>query len=250
MGRRSLPKIDRELDLSQHLLTIDSRNRPPEQQTSAPAFDPKATFGRSAPVEIEIGSGKGLFLRTASSAHPDRDFLGIEIVGKYARFIAAKLAKSQQPNARILHGDGVKFLNSVEDNSISAVHVYFPDPWWKKRHRKRRVMNRELIQSVDRILVPGGRLHFWTDVKEYFDATLELMTDASKLNGPFGVAEEISLHEMDYRTHFERRVRMNNLPVYRAEYQKANWHVEFTAGPTGVVESSADSTRPNKAQPR
>ncbi len=236
MGRRALPKLDRQIDLTTHLLRIDSRNQPPGEVVQPQPFDAASVFGREAPVEIEVGSGKGLFLRTASAAHPDRDFLGIEIVGKYARFIAAKLAKSEQSNARILHGDGVLFLKSVPDDSVSAVHVYFPDPWWKKRHRKRRVMNETLITAVDRVLQPGGILHFWTDVKEYFDSTLELMQTTSKLNGPFTVAEEIALNEMDYRTHFERRVRLNDLPVYRAEFHKPAWRVEFAAGPTGVID--------------
>ena len=236
MGRRALPKIDRQLDLTTHLLKIDSRNQPPGEITQPQPFDAQAIFGRVAPVEIEVGSGKGLFLRTASAAHSDRDFLGIEIVGKYARFIAAKLARDDQSNARIMHGDGVLFLQSVPDNSVSAVHVYFPDPWWKKRHRKRRVMNKSLINSVDRVLKPGGILHFWTDVKEYFESTLELMESVSKLDGPFTVTEETALHEMDYRTHFERRVRLNDLPVYRAEFHKPAWRVEFAAGPAGVVD--------------
>lgn len=222
MGRRALPKIDRELDLSGHYL------RPENLPDS---FNSKETFGRSAPLEIEIGSGKGLFLCTAAAAHPDRDFLGIEIMGQYARFIASRLAKKELPNARILHGDGVAFLNSVPDESIAAVHVYFPDPWWKKRHRKRRVMNTSLLASVDRILVPDGRLHFWTDVKEYFDSTLELIQAESKLIGPLEVPAEPALHDMDYRTHFERRVRVNDLPVYRAEYYKKPWQFEVTVSP-------------------
>ena len=237
MGRRALPRINRELDLSGHLLQMATRNLPPEARMKLPVFSPTEIFGRQAPIEIEIGSGKGLFLRTASKAHPDRDFLGIEIVGKYARFIAAKLARDQQTNARILHGDGVEFLHSVASDSISAVHVYFPDPWWKKRHRKRRVLNEPLIGSVDRILIPGGKLHFWTDVQEYFESTLELMSTTSQLAGPFGVNEQPALHEMDYRTHFERRVRMNDLPVYRAEYRKPEWRTEYT---TGILDTAPD----------
>jgi tRNA (guanine-N7-)-methyltransferase len=225
MGRRQLPKIDGELDLSGHLVNPDQLPTP---------FDPTATFGRCAPLEIEIGSGKGLFLSTAATAHPDRDYFGVEIMGKYARFIAARLAKQALPNTRILHGDGVKFLQTVPDDSVAAVHVYFPDPWWKKRHRKRRVMNESLLAAVDRILIPDGRLHFWTDVKEYFESTLELMQSASKLIGPIDVVAEPALHDMDYRTHFERRVRVNALPVYRAEYFKRPWRVEVTVTPQGV----------------
>ena len=68
--------------------------------------------------------------------------------------------------------------------SLAAVHVYFPDPWWKKRHKKRRVLNEEFLRDVERTLVPGGRLHFWTDVEEYFQTTLELIAATVKLTGP------------------------------------------------------------------
>jgi len=78
--------------------------------------------------------------------------------------------------------------------------------------------------------MPGGKLHFWTDVKEYFDSTLELMTTASKLIGPLPVEAQPALHDMDYRTHFERRVRMNDLPVYRAEFHREAWRTEVIVG--------------------
>ena len=94
-------------------------------------------FDRDAPLEIEVGSGKGLFLQSAASTNPDHNFLGIEIATKYARFAAARLARSGLPNAVMVHGDAQPiFAELLPDNSLAAVHVYFPDPWWKKRHRK------------------------------------------------------------------------------------------------------------------
>ena len=88
MGRRSLPRIDPSLDLSRHYLEGDSLPHP---------FDRQPLFSRVAPLEIEVGSGKGLFLTTASAACPERDFLGIELAHKYARFAAARLrARSHQ----------------------------------------------------------------------------------------------------------------------------------------------------------
>jgi tRNA (guanine-N7-)-methyltransferase len=104
--------------------------------------------------------------------------------------------------------------------SLAAVHVYFPDPWWKKRHKKRRVLNEQFLRDVERTLAPGGSLHFWTDVEEYFQSTLELVARAVKLDGPIAVTERPAAHDLDYRTHFERRTRKNAQPVYRAEYRK------------------------------
>jgi tRNA (guanine-N7-)-methyltransferase len=101
-----------------------------------------------------------------------------------------------------------------------AVHVYFPDPWWKKRHHKRRVMNEQFIAQIDRTLTTGGSLHFWTDVRERFDEILELIAAHTRLVGPLEVPERQAEHDLDYRTHFERRMRLTDQPVHRAEFRK------------------------------
>jgi len=184
-------------------------------------WDAEAVFGRTAPLEVEVGSGKGLFLRTAAADRPDVDFLGIEVARKYAQFSAAALAKRELGNAAVVHGDGLRvFAELLPDDSLQAVHVYFPDPWWKKRHKKRRVMRPSLLADIQRTLVPGGRLHFWTDVEEYFETSLELLAAHTTLAGPIEVPEQPAEHDMAYRTHFERRVRQQDEPVYRAEFRK------------------------------
>jgi tRNA (guanine-N7-)-methyltransferase len=212
MGRRALPKIDPSLDLSGHLLTVESLPAP---------WSASELFGREAPLEIEVGSGKGLFLQNAALMCSEHDFLGIEVSRKYARFTAARLAKREITNARAVHGDGLRvFRELVPANSLAAVHVYFPDPWWKVRHHKRRVLNEAFLKDVVRTLEPEGRLHFWTDVQEYFDATLQLIAEKTPLVGPMEVPETPSEHDLDYRTHFERRTRLSDQPVYRAEFVK------------------------------
>lgn len=181
-----------------------------------------ALFGRAAPLEIEVGSGKGLFLESASAAHAERDFLGIEVAEKYAQHAAARLARRGVCNARVLRGDALRvFREWLPAESTAAVHVYFPDPWWKARHKKRRVLNEVFARDVERVLRPGGSLHFWTDVEEYFRTTLELLAATTRLTGPFGTPEQAPEHDLDYRTHFERRTRQNSQPVYRAEFRRA-----------------------------
>jgi tRNA (guanine-N7-)-methyltransferase len=212
MGRRALPKIDPELDWSGHFCTVDNLPSP---------WSAVELFGREAPLEIEVGSGKGLFLQNAASQHPDRNFLGIEVSLKYARFAAARLAKRQIKNARVVHGDALRvFREMIPENSLAAVHVYFPDPWWKARHHKRRVLTEPFLQDVVRTLEPAGRLHFWADVREYFQSTLHLIAKHTPLVGPLAVPETPPQHDLDYRTHFERRTRLHDEPVYRSEFVK------------------------------
>jgi len=212
MGRRALRKVDSSQDLTHHLKTFDQLPRP---------WDASLLFGQPAQLEVEVGSGKGLFLRNAADTMLDVNFLGIEIAAKYARFAAAMLAKQSLLNALVVQADALRiFRELLPDASIQAVHVYFPDPWWKKRHKKRRVMRETFIRDVERTLSSGGALHFWTDVEEYFHTTLDLIAACTALQGPLHSPETPAGHDMDYRTHFERRMRQTNEPVYRAEYLK------------------------------
>jgi tRNA (guanine-N7-)-methyltransferase len=212
MPRRALRKVDPALDLTRHFR---------EAAQLDPQFDQAGLFQRPAPLEVEVGTGKGLFLSQAAHAQPDHNFLGIEIAQKYARYAAARLARQQLTNAVIIAGDALLlFERWLPATSLTAVHVYFPDPWWKKRHKKRRVMNEAFLRNVERALAPGGRLHFWTDVEEYSQTTLPLIAAVTQLAGPLPVAEKQAEHDLDYRTHFERRTRKSALPVYRAEFEK------------------------------
>ncbi len=212
MGRRALRNIDPNLDLSSWLLEFDAMPRPSTSTT---------VFARPAPLEVEVGSGKGLFLRTAAAAGPQHCFLGCESVCKYARFAAAALAKRGLTNAKVVIGDAMRlFAERLPDDSVAAVHVYFPDPWWKKRHRKRRVMQESFVRDVERVLQSGGVLHFWTDVAEYHRTATETLAAQTQLDGPYPVEELPAEHDMDYRTHFERRTRRHGEEVFRSEFRK------------------------------
>ena len=210
MGRRALPKVDPNIDLSFHWKRLEDLAAP---------LDIDALFGRSAPLELEIGSGKGMFLGNAAAAHPERNYLGTEIARQYARFAAARWARAGLANAIMIEGDALRFCRELVGNeTVAALHVYFPDPWWKARHRKRRVMREEFIRDIERMLVPGGKLHFWTDVEEYFESTLELIAAISPLSGPHAVP--IDETDEEYRTHFDRRMRLHDHEVFRSKFIK------------------------------
>jgi tRNA (guanine-N7-)-methyltransferase len=212
MPRRALRKLDPDLDLSRHYKEFEALPRP---------WDARPLFGRNAPLAVEVGSGKGLFLTSAAAQTPEHNFLGIELALRYARHVAGRLAQRNLPNAIVVRGNAQRvFREILPDDSLAAVHVYFPDPWWKKRHKKRRVLNEVFLRDVERTLAPGGALHFWTDVEEYFRATLGLVAATAHLAGPYDVPEPSVAHDLDYRTHFERRTRKNQEPVFRAEFRK------------------------------
>ncbi|HEX4145912.1 MAG TPA: tRNA (guanosine(46)-N7)-methyltransferase TrmB [Pirellulales bacterium] len=212
MGRRALKRIKSDVDLSTHF----------KVPADLPAcWDPVALFGRNAPVEVEVGSGKGLFLAAAAAGQPETDFLGIEISYRYAQFAATRLAQRGLANGRMIHGDATElFSRYLPDGALAGVHTYFPDPWWKARHKKRRVLSEGFLKDVERVLRPGGLFHFWTDVEEYFETTLSAIAQLGHLVGPQSVSEKPAEHDLDYRTHFERRTRLSGLPVYRAEFRK------------------------------
>ena len=157
-----------------------------------------------------------------SGLNPDRNYLGNEIAKKYCVFAAYRLAQAKRNNAFMLRGDGLKFFRELMPNqSAVAVHCYFPDPWWKERHRRRRVIQPGFIADLQRVLKPGGIFHFWTDVEEYFEQCIDMMKEHSDLSNAVAVAEPPSNHDMDYRTHFERRMRKNDHDVFRCQFHKS-----------------------------
>jgi tRNA (guanine-N7-)-methyltransferase len=184
-------------------------------------LDWHALFGNDRPVELEVGFGKGLFLLMAASARPDVNFVGIEIIRKYQLFAATRLAKRGLGNVRLACGDGRLFVaQCVAPVSLAAVHVYFPDPWWKKRHHKRRVFTAEFAAACARALQPGGLLHVATDVADYAALVTELMRTVTELTPQPPPSETAPSHDMDYLTNFERKFRKEGKAIYRFVYQR------------------------------
>lgn len=178
-------------------------------------------FGNDHPVQLDIGCGRGLFTVNASARHPETNFLGLEIDYREGRRGAMRLLKREQPNARIIGGDCKVVLSEmIEPGSVQAAHVYFPDPWWKKRHHKRRLFTAEFVDLLARVVAPGGHVHSWSDVAEYFEIIQQLMDDHPKFDTCTPPDEREPEHDMDYQTSFERKKRQLGLPIYRGLWQR------------------------------
>jgi tRNA (guanine-N7-)-methyltransferase len=171
-------------------------------------------FGSEGPVEIEIGSGKGTFLVEAAEARPDHHFLSIEWALPYAEHLADRVRRRGLENVRVARADAARFLaEHVPAGSVRVLHVYFPDPWPKKRHHKRRLMQPGFIEAAAEALEPGGELRFVSDHAEYFEeARSALAANPDLAEAP--VLEE----EMTDLTNYERKYRAEGRPIHRARF--------------------------------
>ena len=186
-------------------------------------LDWQKLFGNSNPVELDVGCGRGLFLFNASTTQPDQNFLGVEHDFTEGRRGAKRLLKRQQPNARVIGGDANYLLDHlILPASLASVHVYFPDPWWKRKHRRRRLFTDLFADRVARVLQPGGLLHMWTDVADYFEIVEALLNHHAQFSQLPPPAERIATNPLDYQTSFERTRRQAGLPIHRGQWHRLN----------------------------
>jgi tRNA (guanine-N7-)-methyltransferase len=138
-----------------------------------------AVFGNDRPVEVEVGPGRGDVLVAFARARPDVSFFAIEHARGAVERLAARLELEGVTNARVITGDAVCIVrNVIPPASVTAYHVYFPDPWPKRRHHQRRVMTPEFAEAVGRTLVPGGRLHVATDLPWLYQTMARVLDKA------------------------------------------------------------------------
>lgn len=145
-------------------------------------FVPGQAFGRAAPVCLEIGFGNGEALLDLAQHHPDRDYLGVEVYLSGIGRLLAGLERAGLTNVRVYHGDAMDVLeHCIGPGQLAAVHVWFPDPWPKKRHHKRRLVQADFLARVCARLAPGGLLHMATDWEAYAEHMRTLANGAPEL---------------------------------------------------------------------
>jgi tRNA (guanine-N7-)-methyltransferase len=167
----------------------------------------------ATPWEVEIGFGKGRYLFERCRAEPDRRFLGIEIAGQYLREWVRRSRKAGLENFLMLHGDALALLaTSLPSGFAEVVHIYFPDPWWKTRHKKRRLLDPETVDLVLRLLAPGGKLSFATDFLEYGEKVVKILSGVPGLE-----IRRIAEWPEGPRTHYEAKFVAEGRPIMRLE---------------------------------
>ncbi len=192
-----------------------------EPEAPAAKIDWVTLYGNDHPVEIEVGFGKGLFLVNEGVANPDRNYFGIEIIRKYQLYAATRVANRGLPNVKTCCADAkIVMREFVVPGTVSTVHVFFPDPWWKNKHKKRLLFTPEFATLTNDVLKMGGQLHFVTDVQDYFEMVTETLRHCPGFEELPQPPETAPVHDMDYLTNFERKFRKEGRPIYRSRYVK------------------------------
>jgi tRNA (guanine-N7-)-methyltransferase len=201
----------RERIPGEHGLQLEAAPRPSTSST---------LFGNDRPLELEIGSGKGTFLLLESGARPEVNFLGIEYARRYWIFAADRLRRAERTNARVVLAEASGFVRDfIEAESLSAIHVYFPDPWPKTRHRRRRLIQTPFIQLLASKLKPGARLSIATDHQDYFEQ-IQLSVRRSPLIETEFAPTQAALGSELVGSNFERKYRREGRSFYRLAAEK------------------------------
>ena len=172
-------------------------------------------FPRAQPVEVELGSGDGSFLVEYAAQHPEHNFIGVERLLGRIRKMERKGLRSGLRNLLGVRIESSYFLEYLlPPNSATALHVYFPDPWPKRKHRRHRLINERFPTLAQQALVPGGMVYLRTDDENYFEQMLEVFAASPKFRPMPTPAELVQL-----RTDFEKDFEARGIKTLRAAYQ-------------------------------
>ena len=182
-----------------------------------------AAFGRHAPRVVEIGFGNGEALRYAAQHDPQRDLIGIEVHAPGVGRLLNALAADDARNVRLYHHDAVEVLNNeIADASLDEIRIYFPDPWHKKRHNKRRLVQPEFAALLARKLSATGRLHLATDWQDYAEQMWDVLDATPGIVNRAGPRGSVPRPEWRPQTHFETRGQKLGHGVWDLLYDRAS----------------------------
>jgi tRNA (guanine-N7-)-methyltransferase len=185
------------------------------RETGFVLLDFAEVFGNRNRVVVEIGSGKGRFLIASAMEQPDVNFIGIEKSLHYYRVIRERVEKRGMRNVRVINHDAFLVLQKMfADQSVSELHIYFPDPWPRKREQKRRIIRPEALSEMRRVLIKGGCGIYVTDHREYFEAAKPLIEQF------FRVETRIPEPDDPPRTNYEAKYRAQGREIYEVRFWK------------------------------
>lgn len=169
-------------------------------------LDLAACFDSRRPLFMEIGFGNGEALASRAAAHPENDYLGVEVHGPGVGHLLLRLAAQESRNVRVLRGDAMELLrHRLPAASLAGVYLFFPDPWPKRRHHKRRMVQAEFTRLVGRALRPGGLLHMATDWRDYAEQMMRVLSATPGFRNAAGPGRYSPRPEDRPATRFEQR---------------------------------------------
>jgi len=169
-------------------------------------YDFSQVFGRTAPLIVEIGFGSGDSLAKMAAANPDKDYIGIEVHRPGVGHLMLLLDQLGLTNVRIYCHDAIEIIErKVADNSLAGVHLFFPDPWPKKKHHKRRIVRPSFVELLARKLQPGGYFHAATDWQNYAESMLEVLSAGTGICNSSNTGDYCERPEYRPLTKFEQR---------------------------------------------
>jgi tRNA (guanine-N7-)-methyltransferase len=173
-------------------------------------------------VHIEIGSGKGTFLVNQAAALPDINFLGIEWANKYYKYAVDRMGRKKVGNVRLIRTEAASFVaEHIDDNSVKCFHIYFPDPWPKKRHHKRRFVCAKNIEQIIRCLKKGGLINIATDHAEYFEQMQKVFESFSEKLKPVEFIKPAGANENELvGTNYERKYIKEKRNIFTLAFKK------------------------------
>lgn len=182
--------------------------------------NPQSFFEEVRPLEFEVGCGKGRFLLSMAEKYPERNFIGIDRAGKWMNVGKTRAEKRQLPNLRFIKTEAREFLESIPEEIFETIHMYFPDPWPKRRHHPRRTLNESFLKLLYSRLKPGGFIEIATDDADYYvqiraaaEATRALWKEMRETRNARIVCPE-------FKTNYELKFEAEGRTLYYLEMRK------------------------------